>query len=585
MDSVLTTSSIDSMISAYVSSEKTRLITPLQTKKSWYQNLSTAYGTLSSKLSSLKTLLESFQQTGNDSIFRVKAATSSKSDFISASASATAASGSYNLNVSQLAKNDMLISRELDSATANAISGTHNFVIKTGDGEGGEYTSNIEVTFSESETNQSVMEKIRDAVNSDKAVINSDYKSASASAGGPTTFKINIDGTEKEISLNGGGTYDELLDEAVEQITSNVPGVTAEKVVDPDDPGSVKLKITVKDVTKSISITSGTGYDIVSDLNIAANNEKAASGTVTASSFRPVSGKTQFSLSSRSTGVDFRITGLSDAVGSTALASLGLNLDVDRPLFDQSTSPDTAGYVYADVSENSALNSKFTFNGLNFQRNSNVVDDIASGITFTLKSVMTASDPDVNVSVDIDTTAVKSSIEDFITKFNNVYTNIKSQSAFASGSSRGVFAGDTNASFLSNMLGSVAYSSIPGIQSGDIKMLSQLGITFNGTTGLSISDSTRLEDEIKNHSSQVEALFNSSDGIANSLVNKIKPYLGSGGFLALGQARYDKTVNSLNDKNTALQKRIDKSSDVLRNRYQQLQAQLASLLTVQNMFS
>ncbi len=585
MDSVLTTDTINSMISSYVSSETSRLITPITTKTQWYQSLSTAYGTLSSKLASLKTLLSNFNQTGNDSIFRLKTATSSNSAFISASATGIAAAGAYNMTVSQLAKNDLLVSQEFDSASSNAISGTHTFTIKTGDGEGGEYTSNIDVTFSGSETNQSIMEKIRDAINSDKATVNSDVKSASVDyTGGAATFKINVDGTEKSISVNGGGTYSDLIDEVVANITANVTGVTAEKVVDPNNPDNVSLKITGKDASKYISISQESGFEIVSDLNIAVTKEKGASGIVTASSFSPSSGKTQFSLSSKQTGVDFRITGLSDSGSSTALSAIGLNLGVDRPSFDQSTNPDTPGYLYADISDSNLLNSRFTFNGLNIQRDSNVIDDIASGVTFTLNSVMQSSDPAVNISVATDSSSIRSNIEDFITKFNDVFTYLKSQSTYGS-DNRGVFAGDSNASSLLSMLGSITYSAIPGVSSGDLKMLSQLGITFSSTTGLSITDSSRLDDAITNNSSQVEALFNSSNGIANTLYNKINPYLGAGGYLALGQSRFDDTVKSLNDKNTAYQNRINKSADVLRNRYEQLQAQLASLLTVQNMFS
>ena len=367
------------------------------------------------------------------------------------------------------------------------------------------------------------------------------------------------------------------------KITNDVSGIKAEKIVDPDNPDNVSLKLTSTDSSKYLSVTQESGFDVVSDLNIAMDKEKAASGAVTASAFSPNSGKFQFSLSSKQTGVDFRITNLSDAGSSSALDALGLNIGNSRPAFDQSTTPDTAGYVYSDISENSLLNSKFIFNGLNIQRNSNVVNDLVSGVTFTLNSVMQETDPDINVSVKSDTSSVRSNVEDFISKFNDVFSYIKSQNTFGSGK-RGVFAGDSNASSLTNILSSVIYSPVSGIPSGDINMLAQLGITFSSTNGLSISDSTKLDNQINNNPSQVEALFNSSNGIANKLFDQIKPYLGSGGYLALGQSRFDTTVNSLNDKNSAMQKRIDKNAESLRNRYEQLQAQLASLLSIQSMF-
>ncbi len=585
MASILTTSDIDSMISSYVNTETTRLITPVTTKKSWYQSLSTAYGTLSSKLSSLRDLLDNFRQTGNDSIFAYKSAASSNTAFVDASAANNAAAGSYNLRASQLAKNDLLVSQESTSSTANSITGTHIFTIKNGDGKGGEYSGNVEVTFTDSETNESVMEKIRDAINSDKASVTSNVKSASVSYGGGTsTFQIDVNGTVKSITVNGGGTYGDLMDELISKISAQVPGVSAEKIIDPNNPDNISLKFTGNDASSYVSISQVSGFDIVSDLNISLNKEKGTSGMVTASAFSPISGKTQFSLSSKETGVDFRITSLMDDSSSNALNSIGLNLGSSRPVFDQSTSPDTSGYVYADITENTLLNSRITFNGLNFQRNSNVISDIADGVTFSLKSVMQVTDQDVNVSVGNDDSSIKSKIEDFITKFNDVYTNIKSQNSYGS-EKRGVFSGDSNASSILSMLSSITYSDIPGIPAGNLKMLSQLGISFNSTTGLSISDSSKLDEQLKNNISQVETLFNSTNGIATSLYDKINPYLGASGYLAAGQSRFDSNVKMLSDKNSAYQKRIDKSAELLRNRYEQLQAQLASLLTVQNMFS
>ena len=585
MASILTTSDIDSMISSYISTETTRLITPITTKKAWYQNLSTAYGNLSSKLSSLKSLLDNFRQTGSDSIFAYKSAASSNTSFIDASAANNASAGSYSLRVSQLAKNDLLVSKESVSSASNPITGTHTFTIKTGDGEGGEFSGNVEVTFTGSETNKTVMEKIRDAINSDKASVTSNVKSAASEyAGGTSTFKIDINGTIKNVTVDGGGTYSDLIDEIVADISNQVPGVTAEKVIDPDNPDNISLKLIGNDSSSYISISHVSGFDLVSDLKITMNKEKGASGMVNASAFSPVSGNTQFSLSSKQTGVDFRITSLTDSGFSTALDSIGLNLGSSRPVFDQSTTPDTPGYVYADISENTLLNSRITFNGLSFQRDSNIIDDIADGVTFSLKSVMQSSDQEVSVSVGTDVTTIKSNIDDFIKKFNDVYTLIKTQNSFGS-DNRGVFSGDSNASSILSMLSSIAYSDIPGIPTGNLKMLSQLGISFNSTSGLSISDSAKLEDQLNNNAPQVEALFNSSNGIAVTLYDKISPYLGASGYLAAGQSRFDSNVKTLNDKNTAFQKRIDKSSELLRNRYEQLQAQLASLLTVQSMFS
>ncbi len=585
LDTILTTSNITALVNSYITDQTNKIVSPITTRQTRYQNLSSAYSTFSSKLSALKTLLSDFKITDSTSLFSNKAATSSDTTFITTSVENSASIGAYNMRVDQLAKNDVLLSQDVASSTSNALTGTHTFAIKTGDGSNPDFTSNVEVTFSGSETNQTVMEKIRDAINSDKAVVESSTKSASTSyTGGASTFTINLNGTETSISVNGGGTYEDLIDEIAAKINSDISGVSAEKVQDSPNPGDVSLKLTVNNPKNYISITSSSGFDVVSDLGIGVVKEKGASGVVTASSFSPASGYAQLSLTSKVTGVDYRIKELSDSGSSTALSSVGLNLGTGRPAFDQSTSPDTAGFLYSDITSNSLLNAKLTFNGLSISRNSNIIDDLVTGVTFNLKASMQSSDSDVSISVANDVKTIESKVQDFITQFNDIYQYLKTNSA-GSTSSKGVLSYDSNASSLLNVLRSVAYTRISGIPAGDMNSLSQIGITFDTSTGLSISDTSTFEQKVNENADQVAALFNSTSGLGNTLYNQINPYLGVNGYLTLKQNSYNNNITSLSDKITAAQDRINKSADSLRSQYEKLQSQLADMIAMQNMIS
>lgn len=582
--SILTTSYITNLVDSYSTSETTKLIDPLTTKRTKYQQLSSAYTSLSSKLTSLKSLLSSLKSTGSGSAFNQKTATTSNNSFINATASNAAAKSSYNLRVNQLAKSDVAISQVLDSDTANAISGTHKFVIKAGDGNGGEYTSHVSVDFTASETNQTVMEKIRDAINSDKAVINSAAKTGTdAYTGGASSFVINVGGTETTVTVNGGGTYSDLIDELVTNINANVDGVTAEKIVDSPDTGNVSLKLTVDDSSKYISISHSSDYNLVQELGIGVTKEKAALGMVTASAFSPSTGNSQFSISSKESGLDYRITSLADEDGYDALSQLGLDIAATRSAFNENQN--TAGFMYSDISSaGNQLNSKLTFNGISVQRNTNTITDLASGVTFSLKAVMAAGDTDVNVAVGNDNTAITSKIQSFINQFNDVYSILKSNTSYSSGT-RGVFASDSNALSLLSFFKSVAYSEVSGISKDNLKTLSQVGITFDINSGLSISDSSKLTQKLNENIDQVEAIFNSTNGIANVIYNKVNPFLGGTGYLANTKSNYDRNITYLNDKIKNTQTRIDKSAEALRSKYQELQAQYAALLSSQEFIS
>lgn len=581
---ILSTSSINSFVGSYTLSESQKIVTPLLNKKSKYENLSSTYSTFSSKLSSFKSVLTKLKLTDSDSLFNTKSATTSNSSFVSASASSSASNGSFAFRVNQLAKSDIAMSTDLTSSQSNAITGTHTFIVKTGDGSTGEFVSNVEVTFDASETNQTVMEKIASAINSDKAVIESDVKTASSTySGGASSFVIDLNGTETTISVNGGGTYEELIDEIVSNVNDNISGVTAEKVNDSPSTGDVSLKLTVDDSANYISITHSTGFDIVTDLNISTTKEKGAAGIVSASAFSPTSTTFQLSVTSKETGVDNRIKELSDSGSSTALTAAGINLGTTRTSFDQTSDPDTAGFLYSDITDtNNQLNSKFDFNGLTLQRNSNSVSNLVTGVTFTLNSVMQSSDTTVNLSVKNNVESIKSTIQDFITNFNDIYTYLR-ENTKSTLDGRGLLIGDSNASSILSDLSAISYTPVSGISAGNLNMLYQIGISFNSTTGLSISDTSLLETKIAEDASQVEAIFNSTNGIANTLYSKVEPYLGVDGYLSLAQSSFDNNISAYDDRIASAQIRINKGADILRKSYEDLQSQLVDLITTQNM--
>ena len=142
---------------------------------------------------------------------------------------------------------------------------------------------------------------------------------------------------------------------------------------------------------------------------------------------------------------------------------------------------------------------------------------------------------------------------------------------------KGIFTGDSNTSSLLESFTSNLSSKISGIADGDLAYLSQIGISFNSTTGLSISNSTLFDDNLTDTISQVEALFNSSSGIANTLYNKINPYLGAAGYLATSKKSLDDNVSYMETKITAMKKRIDKRAENMRKQYEGLQSQLVTL--------
>lgn len=576
----LTTSGINFLVNTYLNNEYEKKLTPLQARITKYNSLSSVYTSLLQKIDSFKSKLSNLKTTGSASPFSAKVASSSNTDFLTATASSGAEIGGFSLRIKQLAKNDLLISLDKSSEAASSITspGEYTFTIKSGDGEGGQFSSKVTVSLTASDftngiiSNKKLAEKISKAINEDKAVVLSNSMSGSTSSSG--SFKINIGGSETTINYSAG-SYESVIDSIVSQLNST-GGVAAEKIV---DGSNVRLRLTVTDSSKYISISGDTG-SLINELGISVTKEKGASGLVTSTSFSPSSGLTQISLTSTQSGSGFKIEDISDTSGNL-LASFGLNLGTNRTAYVQNqTGEDTAGYVH----QLTALNSKFAFNGLEIERFSNTISDLVTGVTISLKSLMTEDDPDVTVNVNVDVKSIRSKIEEFITNFNDLYTYIKSNSKTTEGK-RGVLLGNSSASSLASILSTAAYSPVSGISSSEINTLSELGITFDTQNGLSISNSNQLDNAITSNSAQVEALFNSDSGLANTLYDNVKPYTGTGGYIDKLKSSLKTNVDYLNDSIESTKKRIEKSADILRQNYYQLQMQLASLLSSSGNFN
>ncbi|MCU7497224.1 MAG: flagellar filament capping protein FliD [Ignavibacteria bacterium] len=339
---------------------------------------------------------------------------------------------------------------------------------------------------------------------------------------------------------------------------------------------------TTKDVSVIIDDTVTDFKGSLQKIKDAINSQ--ASDIVSAAAFSPDSANSRLAITAKNMGMDNQIVlQEKDATSASVLSYLGYTLNAGTPPTvdrDSVINDGSSGYIY----DASLLNAKFQFNGMDIQRNSNVVSDLVEGVTFSLTAEMKDTDPSVNVSISGTTSSIKSKITDFVSKFNDVYTYVKTNSS-TSTVARGKFTGDATAISLMNGLTNAAYTRVAGIPDGKLGRLADLGITFTADGGLTISDSAKLESKIANNLSEVEAVFNSDNGVASKLYNLVNPYLGADGYLTKINASYNNTITDLSNKITAAQTRIDKSAEILRNKYNDLQTQLASLLTTSSWFS
>ncbi|MBK7104465.1 MAG: flagellar filament capping protein FliD [Ignavibacteriae bacterium] len=158
---ILSTSSINNLINNSKQSEYIKKVSPLLARKTKFSDLSSTWGSLKTKLVSLKSLLTDLKDVNAGGSFTGKTTELSSDEYFSATANSTAALSSYNIRVNQLAKNDRVMSDTVNSSDLAGLSaGTYSFQVASGD-----YDQIIDVELEGAETKEELMQIIADAIN------------------------------------------------------------------------------------------------------------------------------------------------------------------------------------------------------------------------------------------------------------------------------------------------------------------------------------------------------------------------------------------------------------------------------------
>ena len=166
-----------------------------------------------------------------------------------------------------------------------------------------------------------------------------------------------------------------------------------------------------------------------------------------------------------------------------------------------------------------AQDAALSINGLDITRETNTVSGAISGVTLDLLKAEVGSL--VKFSVSENTQPAKNSINEFVTSYNDLVTNMNALTAYdAETGSAGVLIGDFTVRSLSTQLRSVISDTVSQL-SGDLRSLADLGITTNSSTGTLDIDETILDDALSNFPEQVEALFGREGRLSDSEINYI----------------------------------------------------------------
>jgi flagellar hook-associated protein 2 len=185
-------------------------------------------------------------------------------------------------------------------------------------------------------------------------------------------------------------------------------------------------------------------------------------------------------------------------------------------------------------------NASLTVDGVPISSATNTVSGALSGVTLNLLGASAGTQ--VTLNVQPDTSSASTVINQFVTDYNTVITDINNQ--FDDGSSgQGPLAQDPNVISLQNAV----EQSLDFNSSGNSVNLSSLGISINQDGTLSV-DSSTLQDTLQNNYAGVQSFFQGSalNGFANNLDQQLT------NFLAPGNGAFTVDLQSMNSQESTL---------------------------------
>jgi flagellar hook-associated protein 2 len=403
------------------------------------------------------------------------------------SASATATAGSHTVIVSQLAQTSSDYSDPI--ASTDTISGA--LTIRVGGGQ----ATTIPVVSGTSDTLKTYAAAINAAGIGVSASVISD------TSGSRLSLVSNTSGTAGALTVTQGGT------------TTTRSATTTASDVAPT--ASIAASNTFALPSSSSELSGTLSYEV--------GGSRGSSGTVNlgstpltltaaAAALNGDSGFAGFGLVASVSGANLVITGAKDATGASTINTSSSELTTTTPgatyaaLADKSSPTNTLNINTGLTAQDATL----TVDGISVDSSSNTVSTAIPGVTFQLLSKSTTP---VQVEITNDNTDIESAFSTFVSAYNTVLGDLKTQEGNTSTGTAEPLYGDPIVSQLQSTL-SLALTA--GTASGSISNLYQLGISVSNTGTLTL-DTSALDSALNSNYSDVVGFLQNADSFGQRL--------------------------------------------------------------------
>ncbi|MCX5864201.1 MAG: flagellar filament capping protein FliD [Deltaproteobacteria bacterium] len=233
--------------------------------------------------------------------------------------------------------------------------------------------------------------------------------------------------------------------------------------------------------------------------------------------------------------------------------------------------------VMEQVQAKGVLDAQVTINSLDYQRASNTISDILSGVTLNLES----APGDSTIKITSDTGSVKDKIVAMVDAYNAAMKEIADNSKYDSETKvAGSLSGISTFRTMTSQMNQTLLTSINGL-GGAYSNMTDIGLSFNrdGTASL---DQTVLGAALESNPEDVQRLLvgdtaKGIDGVATQLNAQLRDITKpSRGVISNEKDRVDQTIQRLNDQIETMTTRLNSKYDLLTKQFVQLDTLLSS---------
>lgn len=223
------------------------------------------------------------------------------------------------------------------------------------------------------------------------------------------------------------------------------------------------------------------------------------------------------------------------------------------------------------------LTAQFTMDGLSFERDSNTIDDVLTGITLEFKDTTTSTE---SFTISVDEAAIQEELESFMDAYNAVVEFLIDET-----STDGTFRSDATYRRIKFDLRSILTNAITGALSSDFDRLSDIGIGTRRNGTLFMEDEAELKSALASNTEFVSTLFDSSDGLAVQLKDYIINFTKTSGFINSSLGVIDISLRYQSDRIDTFDDRVLSKGDRFRDSLIRMQAAIFRMQSQSAAFS